>query len=228
MGTNKPARKAPVRRKAVTSNSTDEPTITARMKELRLAAKLTQEANVAAALQVIDLATSIPTPKSAPVVSVVPIVETPTLPVPASTTAPAVVPPTVTAPPAIAAKQIPGTPAPSKATAPAAAAVAPKPTPPPAPKEYSGRIRVTFWNDTIALGLDLATNMTVIIEPRFQGAHPGLVGNRVIRQTRTTVTVACRSGAEDRAPYRNPTEATHAAVAAAGTALGVLKALGSH
>ena len=44
MGTNKPARQAPVRRKAVTSNNTDEPTITARMKELRLAAKLTQEA----------------------------------------------------------------------------------------------------------------------------------------------------------------------------------------
>ena len=44
MGTTKPARKAPVRRKAVTPDSTEEPTITARMKELRLAAKLTQEA----------------------------------------------------------------------------------------------------------------------------------------------------------------------------------------
>ena len=44
MGTYKPARKAPVRRKAAISNSTEEPTITARMKELRLAAKLSQEA----------------------------------------------------------------------------------------------------------------------------------------------------------------------------------------
>ena len=44
MGINKPSRQAPVRRKAAVPDSTDEPTITARMKELRLAAKLTQEA----------------------------------------------------------------------------------------------------------------------------------------------------------------------------------------
>lgn len=44
MGTDKPARKAPVRRKAAIPNSTEEPNVTARMKELRLAAKLTQEA----------------------------------------------------------------------------------------------------------------------------------------------------------------------------------------
>ncbi len=44
MGTTKPARKTTIRRKAAIPDSTEEPTITARMKELRLAAKLTQEA----------------------------------------------------------------------------------------------------------------------------------------------------------------------------------------
>ncbi len=185
--------------------------------------------NVAAAQQVIDLATPTPTPKAAPLASVAPTVAAPTAPVPAPTAAPEIVLPAATTPPAVAARQISGTPAPSKAPASVATTqAAAKPTPPPAPKEYSGRIRVTFCNDTTALGLDLATNMTVIVEPRFQGAHPGmvadLVGNRVIRQTRTTVTVACRSGAEDRTPYHNTPDAARAV----GTALGVLKTLSGH
>lgn len=188
--------------------------------------------NIAAAQQVIDLATPTPTPKAAPLASVAPTVAAPTPSASAPTAAPEIVVPAATTPPTVAARQTTSTPAHSKATAPAVAAAAPRPTPPPAPKEYSGRIRVTFCNDATALGLDLATNMTVIVEPRFQGAHPGmvadLIGNRVIRQTRTTVTVACRSGAEDRSPYHNPNGATETTAKAVGTALGVLKTLGGH
>ena len=203
------------------------------MKPMKFAAALFfLGVNVAAAQQVIDLATPTPTPKAASLASVAPTTETSPPPAPVSTATPAVVPPTATALPAITAKQVASTPAPSKAPVPAVAAVAPKPTPPPAPKEYSGRIRVTFCNDNTALGLDLATNLTVIVEPRFQGANPGLVadliGNRVIRQTRTTVTVACRPGAEDRSSYHNPSSATDTTAKAVGTALGVLKALGNH
>ena len=203
------------------------------MKPMKLAAAFFfLGVNVAVAQQVIDLATPTPTPKPAPSMAVAPTAEASTPSAPAPTNAPVIVPPAASTLPAIAAKQTSGTPVPSKAPAPVVTATTPKPTPPPAPKEYSGRIRVTFCNDTTALGLDLATNMTVIVEPRFQGAHPGLVadlvGNRVIRQTRTTVTVACRSGAEDRSPYHNPSGATDTTVKAVGTALGVLKTLGSH